>query len=235
VRPPGPTPPLRVWDLSTRLFHWSLALCVLAACLSAHADGELALRVHFLAGYAVLALALFRVLWGFAGSQYARFDHFVRGPVATWRYARALLGAGPPAAAAPGHNPLGAWSILAMLAACLLQAASGLYTRDDIASEGPLAQLVAEAAVRRAGALHALGEPVLYALLALHVAAIAWYRHFRGEDLLGAMIRGARSAPAQAGAAAAIAQADGARLRARALVLLLCAVALVAYAVHLTA
>ena len=82
---------VKVWDIPTRLFHWSLVLCILAACISAELGGDQALRLHFLSGYAVLSLVVFRVLWGFAGPRYARFGQFVRGPATTVRYALALL------------------------------------------------------------------------------------------------------------------------------------------------
>jgi cytochrome b len=212
-----------VWDLPTRLCHWALALCVLTACLSAHRLGGTALRVHFVSGYAVLTLVGFRVLWGFAGAQYARFAQFVRGPAATWRYARTLLARGAPWPA--GHNPLGGWSVLALLAVCLLQAGSGLFARDDIASEGPLAQLVSESLVERAGALHAHGETALYVLVALHLAAIAFYRYAKQQRLLAAMISGGHGPSAN--------PAPTAASDAGALVLLLLSGALVAYLVHL--
>jgi cytochrome b len=226
----GATEPtrMRAWDLPTRLFHWSLALCICAACLSAHRGGAAALRLHFLSGYAVLALVGFRLLWGFAGTRPARFASFVRGPGATLRYARSLLsGAAAPRPEGGGHNPLGAWSILALLAVCLLQAASGLFARDDIASEGPLAQLASEALVDRAGAWHARCEPLLYALLSLHLAAIAFHAIFRRENLVGPMITGTRSRPAASPATRA--EPDAQPSSGAALVLLALSAALVAY------
>jgi cytochrome b len=187
---------------------------VLAACWSAHADGDLALRIHFLGGYAVLALVVFRVLWGFAGPPAARFAGFVRGPAATLRYARALLGRAPGSLAATvGHNPLGAWSVLGLLGICLVLGASGLFTADEIASEGPLARLVSDAWVRTAGRVHANGEIALYVLVGMHVGAIAGYWIGWGRDLLTPMIAGR----------------SGNRVGGRALVLLLLAGGLVAY------
>ena len=99
---------IRVWDLPTRLFHWLLATCMVAAFVSAQSGGYTAQRIHFLCGYAVLVLVGFRLSWGFAGSRYARFAQFVRGPVTTLRYARALIGKSATAEAPgyPGHNPL---------------------------------------------------------------------------------------------------------------------------------
>jgi cytochrome b len=188
---------VRVWDLPTRLFHWSLVLCMGAAFISAQSGGYTAQRVHFLCGYAVLVLVGFRTVWGFAGPRYARFAQFLRGPITTLRYARSLLGTGTPAAAPgyPGHNPLGALSVLALLGACGVQAASGLFSKDDIASEGPLARHVSDALVDRFTSVHDAGQTMLYVLLGLHLAAIVFYRWFKRENLVAPMITGDKEVP----------------------------------------
>jgi cytochrome b len=196
---------VRVWDLPTRLFHWLLVLCMAAAFLSAHADGYYAQRLHFLSGYAVLALVGFRLAWGFAGPRYARFAQFVRGPRIALGYARGLLLRQGASAAPgyPGHNPLGALSVLALLAACGFQATTGLFSNDDIASEGPLARHVSAALVERLTGLHDRGEIALYGLLGLHLLAIVFYRWFKRDDLLGPMITGDKTVPAGVTATAA--------------------------------
>jgi len=192
--PPGR---VRVWDLPTRLFHWSLALCVGAALISAQSGGYTAQRVHYLCGYAVLVLVVFRAAWGFAGPCYARFSQFLQGPSATLRYALGLLASATPAVAPgyPGHNPLGALSVLALLGACGAQAVSGLFSKDDIASEGPLARHVSEALVNRFTSAHDAGQTVLYVLLCLHLAAIVFYRVVKRENLVGPMITGDKRLP----------------------------------------
>jgi len=193
---------MRLWDLPTRLFHWALAICVGAACISANSLGEQALRLHFYSGYAVLTLLCFRLFWGFAGPRCARFAQFIRGPVATARYALFLLhGQADGRARHVGHNPLGALSVLALLATCAVLAISGLYAKDYIASEGPLARLASESMVDRCSTLHAWGEPILYFLVALHVIAIAFYRFARGQDLLSPMLTGSKSVQPQSAAA----------------------------------
>lgn len=239
-REPGQGPPalgarIAVWDLATRLFHWSLVLCTVSACISAELGGDRALRLHFLSGYAILILVGFRILWGFAGPRYARFDQFVRGPASTLGYAARLLRGRPhPHAAYPGHNPLGALSVLALLAICAAQAASGLFANDEIASEGPLAHLVSQAAVGRCTALHAWGQDVLYALVALHLCAVAFYRWARDEDLLAPMLSGRKILRAPAGLGGESEPVcDDSQTRARALLLLGLCAALVAYVVHL--
>ncbi len=196
---------IRVWDLPIRLFHWLLAACMVAAFVSAQSGGYTAQRVHYLCGYAVLVLVGFRVSWGFAGSRYARFTQFVRGPATTLRYALGLLGKSDTADAPgyPGHNPLGALSVLALLAACGVQAVSGLFSKDDIDSEGPLARHVSDALVDRFSGIHETGQTVLYALLALHLTAIVFYRWAKREKLVGPMITGDKVVVAGTGAPAA--------------------------------
>lgn len=157
-----------------------------------YASGEfhwLSMRWHFLLGYATLALVLFRVVWGFVGSQSARFGAFVRGPLALMHYTGyALRGH---VAAAPGHNPLGGWSVLALLASVGAQAASGLFASDDIDEFGPLTGHVSDAFVRRMTALHAWNRYALLGLIALHVIAVIVHL-LRGENLVAAMWHGQR-------------------------------------------
>ena len=121
----------------------------------------------------ILTLLLFRLAWGVVGSYAARFAHFVRGPARGHRYARAAgRGANP---ARPGHNPLGGWMVVFLLAILLLQAATGLFADDEIATQGPLAVKVSNAMVGRMSALHSYNEWVVAAAVALHVIAIAFY------------------------------------------------------------
>ncbi|MCS6943941.1 MAG: cytochrome b/b6 domain-containing protein [Sutterellaceae bacterium] len=216
------TPRLRVWDLPTRLFHWALALLVVCSVVTAQVGG-LWMDWHLRAGYAALALLLFRLLWGVFGSRYARFTQFVRGPSAVLAYLRALRTGG--AAPQAGHNPLGALSVLAMLAALLVQAATGLFANDAIATEGPLAKFVSGSTSDFLTRVHKLNQYVLYTLVALHVAAIAFYRVIKREDLLRPMITGDRTGVAGEPAR------DDLAMRLRAALLLALAAGAVAYLV----
>src|SRR5437016_314311 len=137
---------IRVWDLPTRLFHWALA----GLAIFSYVTGKVGhgwMSWHMKSGYAILVLLLFRLAWGFAGSDTARFARFVHGFGAARDYGRTLLARVPRAVV--GHNPLGGWMVLALLAVLLLQAATGLFADDDIATQGPLALKVSEAAVRQ--------------------------------------------------------------------------------------
>jgi cytochrome b len=224
--PSSPAPPaaerggrVRIWDLPTRLTHWALAVLIVFSVATAKTGGN-ALQWHFWSGYAVLTLLVFRLLWGVAGDRYARFASFVRGPRAVLAYLRGAADGGA------GHNPLGALSVLALLASMLVQATTGLFANDAIFSEGPLAKLVSGATSDRMTSIHKFNEKVLYVLVGLHLAAVAFYEA-RRKRLVLPMIVGDRrdidASPAR----------DDAGMRLRATVLLAVAAALVSYVVRL--
>ncbi len=172
-----------VWDLPTRLFHWTLATLIGFSWWSAE---EAKLDWHMWSGYAVMTLVLFRLLWGLFGSSTARFANFVRGPSSVLAYLRDSKGW-----RAIGHSPLGALSVVALLGLTIVQVVTGLFNADDDGLvEGPLAPLVAFNVSDAAHDLHELVFKVLLACIAIHVAAILFYRLFQGKRLLGPMISG---------------------------------------------
>ena len=175
---------VRIWDLPTRLFHWLLVLCVVGLVITGNVGGN-AMVSHFRLGYAVLTLLLFRLVWGFVGGHWSRWVQLPLSPSSVLRY---LRGGGSPGA---GHNPLGAWSLLLMLAWLLLQVSTGLVSDDEIANTGPLSALVSGATVSAATAWHkGIGKLVLLALVLLHVAAIVWYRVRKSQALVPPMVHG---------------------------------------------
>lgn len=187
-----------VWDLPTRLFHWSLVGCLAGSWIS-HEMKASGFWLHQLFGYAALGLVLWRVAWGFAGPHYARFGSFLRGPGAVLGHLRgSLSGAAPDR---PGHNPAGGWAVLAMLALVAVQALSGLFNGGELLMEGPWHHVLDRDWKRWARACHALTFSLLLAMAALHLAAIAFYRLRHGHRLAGAMIHGYRPGPGEAGAA----------------------------------
>lgn len=181
----------RGWDLPTRLFHWVLALLVVFSFVTGKIGGS-AMEWHMRSGYAVIALLLFRLAWGFAGSREARFAAFVRGPTAVAAYVRALRGG--EREIIPGHNPLGGWNVVAMLALLCVQAGTGLFSNDESAHEGPLAAKVSEAMVDRLSSIHGWNQVAIVTLVALHVAAVAFYQWRLRMNVLGPMVHGASSA-----------------------------------------
>lgn len=201
---------IRVWDLPTRLFHWLLVICVAGAFATIKAGG-LWTEYHLLFGYAVLGLILFRIVWGFVGSSHARFARFVRGP----RAIAAYLGGTMPRT--PGHNPLGALSVVAMILLLGYQAVTGLFANDDIFTEGPLAGLVGKDWSDRLTGLHKLDELPILILVGLHLLAIIWYRVAKKQKLTRAMVTG--DAPAEEFTAGADSARDTAGTRLLALVI----------------
>ncbi len=211
---------VRIWDLPTRIFHWSLAGLVFAAWVSGQFGGQPWLAWHFRFGYAILALLVFRLFWGFAGDRYARFASFVPSLRAALGYLRSPR----PWA---GHNPLGALSVYALLAVAGLQVLTGLFASDGDFTEGPWALFVSESTVKLVSSIHRFNRWILLALVALHLGAVAWHTVRRRDALVRGMVSGDREGidadPA----------ADDAAVRLRAVVFLALSSALVAYAVTL--
>lgn len=177
---------VRIWDLPTRVFHWSLVGSLAGLALTGYAGGAW-IDWHARLGSLVLALLLFRLVWGVVGGRWSRFASFIPSPSKVLGYLRGK--AGPEADA--GHSPLGALSILAMLAVLLAQVGSGLVSDDGAGFTGPLNAWVSSGAGLAATALHKdYGQWMLASLVALHVAAIAFYRYARKRRLVKAMING---------------------------------------------
>ena len=185
--PPSEKPQtVDVWDLPTRLFHWGLVIAVTTSLLSEQI-GEM--DIHVISGHVVLTLVLFRIVWGFVGGRHARFIDFVRGPSTVIRYAKSMFDGLHTSSV--GHNPLGALSVIAILAILSVQVGTGLFANDDILIEGPLYELVSKSTSDMLTYYHRLSSNVLYGLIGLHLAAVAFYT-FKGEKILGAMIHGTK-------------------------------------------
>lgn len=182
---------MRVWDLPTRLFHWALVVLVLACYVT---EREYWMDLHLLCGYAVLTLLIFRIIWGFIGSQTARFAYFVKSPALALRHLVHFFRREPDEEI--GHNPAGGWMVLLLLALLLVSAISGLFSNDDIASEGPLAKYVSKHTSDIFSAVHDIVWDVLLAAIVLHILAIIAYAVFKGQNLLRPMITGKKRLPA---------------------------------------
>ncbi len=180
---------VRVWDLPTRVFHWVLVVLITLQYASGEFD-LLDMRWHFWFGYATLALIAFRLLWGFFGSQTSRFADFLRGPRVALRYIRSQLSTNPQRSI--GHNPLGGWSVLALLTCITVQAISGLFSSDDIATDGPLVAHVSDATVKLMTRVHHWNENVLLILIGLHIVAVLPYLLVKHDNLITPMISGCK-------------------------------------------
>src|SRR5215213_870886 len=127
--------PMRVWDLPIRLFHWTIAILVLVSWGSQELGW---MQIHFYSGYLTLSLLLFRLVWGFIGSDTARFRSFLRSPLAGLHHLTQITRREPDTEI--GHNAAGGWMVLVLLALLAAQATTGLFSNDDIMLEGPLAR-----------------------------------------------------------------------------------------------
>jgi cytochrome b len=183
---------VKVWDLAIRLFHWTLVALIGFSWWTA-TTGRM--RWHFLSGFAVLSLVLFRIAWGFLGSDTARFGRFLRAPGAALRHLSTLPRREPDHEA--GHNAAGGWMVVLFLALLLAQAGTGLFTDTGYGDRGPLARAVSSATSDRLTGLHHRIVLLILAATALHVAAIAAYRVFKGQNLLRPMLTGTKMLPRQ--------------------------------------
>jgi cytochrome b len=166
--------------LPVRLVHWLLAALVAFSWWSVHDHHT---DWHIWSGCAILALLIFRLLWGFVGSSTARWSSFVRGPASVTAHLRGRWNG-------IGHTPLGALSVVAMFVALAVQVGLGLIAEDeDGIYTGPLYRLVSADTSDRARDLHELWFNVILLLVILHVAAILFYR-LRGKHLTKPMITG---------------------------------------------
>ncbi len=177
---------IRVWDLPTRFFHWALVACVVTLVVTGNIGGNL-MTWHMRAGYAVLVLLAFRLVWGAVGGYWSRFSTFVPTPARLWAY----LKGSPTGSPVLGHNPLGSLSVLAMLTVLGVQVATGLVSDDEIAFSGPLITFVSGATSALATTYHKqYGKLLLLALVVLHICAIVYYQRVKKQRLVAAMLSG---------------------------------------------
>ncbi|MCX8145076.1 MAG: cytochrome b/b6 domain-containing protein [Azovibrio sp.] len=179
---------IKVWDAPTRIFHWLLVAAVLALFVTGKVGGN-AIEWHGRIGHFVLGLIVFRLVWGFVGSTYARFAQFWPTPARIRAYLRGEW-------RGQGHNPLGALSVFALLGLVGLQAGIGLFTNDDIAFRGPLYPLVGAELSSRLTGLHHLLADVLMGFVLLHIGAILFYAHVKKDNLIKPMFTGWKEAEA---------------------------------------
>lgn len=179
--------PTRVWDLSTRLFHWSVVLLLLFQWLSVEAVDDW-IEWHVYGGYAVLSLVLFRIIWGFAGTRYSRFSQFLYSPGKVFHYMKTLTDRDSWHYA--GHNPLGGLSVILMLALIAIQAITGLFMTDDILIYAPYHGALSDDIQDLMISLHHSVFDILLIVTGIHIVAILYYRFYKNQHLVSAMIHG---------------------------------------------
>jgi cytochrome b len=174
---------LIVWDLPLRLFHWSLPVLVAAAWAS-RKWGDIELHLHFWCGYTILALLLFRLLWGFLGGETARFRNFLKGPSTVLCYLREGM---PPTI---GHNPLGGWAVLTLLTLLGAQAVSGLFADEGLIARGPRAMYLTEEKRQWFTTAHIYIFDALKIMISLHLSALFVHRIKGDRDIFRGMVTG---------------------------------------------
>lgn len=178
---------IQVWDIPTRLFHWLLVGLVIGSFITGKI-GISAMQYHEWSGVAILVLLVFRLMWGVFGGRQTRFSAFVKGPAEVMRYASTLFS--KESKPYIGHNPLGGWSVMAMLTSLFVQAGTGLFANDDILTEGPLYYLVSKKTSDWLTDVHQLNQKILLFLVTIHVAAILFHLIVKRENLIKPMITG---------------------------------------------
>jgi cytochrome b len=187
--------PMRVWDAPTRLFHWALVALVAVSYLSAEFGS---MRVHLVCGFAVLALLIFRLAWGFVGSETARFRQFLVRPSRAIMHLARFRESGPDTEV--GHNPAGGWMVVVLLTLLAVQVGAGLCAAgrrsDPTHTVGPLAPYIGEHAAAVARTVHNANFNLLVAAIGLHIVAILAYAVVKRHDLVRPMVTGTKRLPA---------------------------------------
>lgn len=189
----APRQATEVWDLPTRLFHWALVMLVGTNLFVIGPRGGLETIIHFVVGFAIAGLLLFRLFWGFIGSPRSRFADFVRPWAAVRAYIERLWQLRPPPAI--GHNPLGGWMIVVLLVTLATMVATGLFASGRHAA-GPFAHLIPVALTATLGAIHSFVSNLLIGLIAVHIVGVAVDWFLTGENLVRSMLDGRKSIPA---------------------------------------
>jgi cytochrome b len=182
---------IQIWDVPIRLAHWLMVILIAVSWWTAE-NGQL--EYHRYSGYTLLGLLVFRIYWGFAGSETARFANFVKGPKAIVLYLKQLpQRVSDHRVSVPGHNPLGALSVIALLLLLVAQVALGLFAVDvDGIESGPLSHLVSFETGRGCAEVHETLFNALLAIIGLHIAAVLFYFFYKRDNLIAAMIHGRR-------------------------------------------
>jgi cytochrome b len=181
---------IKVWDLPVRLFHWSIVVLIAAAWTTQEFNK---MEWHMWIGYSILALLLFRIVWGFVGSDTARFARFLKSPAAAVRHLSHLRQR--EADREIGHNAAGGWMVLLMLALLGVQAGTGLFSNDDSATDGPLMHLISKDQSDWLSHIHALNFNLILAVIVLHVLAIIAYAVLKRQNLVRPMVTGTKEMP----------------------------------------
>jgi cytochrome b len=180
-----------VWDGWVRLVHWSIVVLMIVSYWSIQTGR---MQIHYWSGYTVLTLVLFRIGWGFLGSDTARFGRFLRSPLAALEHLRHFPRREPDTEI--GHNAAGGWMVLLLLGLLLAQTLTGFFADSGYGDYGPLAKAVpGDLSDRITGWHHRIFDLILIAA-ALHIAAVLAYALVKRHDLVRPMVLGTKNLPA---------------------------------------
>ncbi len=182
---------MRVWDAPTRLFHWAIVILVATSYFSMKLEW---IEVHYWSGYTMLTLLLFRLLWGFVGSETSRFSKFLRSPGAGLAHLAAFGKREPDREI--GHNAAGGWMVLLMLLALAVQASTGLFAGDPVEGGGPFVDQIAGQTQKWLNRIHHFNWNIILGLIGLHIVAILAYAALKRHDLVRPMLTGRKRLPA---------------------------------------
>ncbi|MBK8451995.1 MAG: cytochrome b/b6 domain-containing protein [Thiofilum sp.] len=187
------TTPVKIWDLPIRIFHWLLVAAIGFLWWSGE-NGGFAMDWHMIVGVGVLALVLFRLVWGVVGSDTARFSQFLKSPKSAIHHLLEL----PQRKTAyhAGHNALGGWVVVVILSLLLVQSITGLFATDDILVDGPLRSWVSSSNAETLTSIHHLIFNLLLLVAVVHVLAVLFYRFYKQTNLIKAMVLGSADWPA---------------------------------------
>jgi cytochrome b len=186
---------IKVWDLPIRLFHWAIVVLIFFAWGTQKFNH---MEWHLWIGYTILTLLLFRIAWGFIGSDTARFTRFLRSPFAALRHLAHLRRREPDREI--GHNAAGGWMVLLMLGLIGVQTGTGLFSNDDANTEGPLMHLVGKEESNWLASIHSLNFTAIEAVIVLHILAIITYAVLKRHNLVRPMVTGTKLMPEDAAA-----------------------------------
>ncbi len=185
-----------LWALPIRLFHWSLVGCIIGASVSAEAG---AMTIHQIFGFLVLALLLFRILYGLWGPRASRFGFFLRGVRAFFRSLRLFFKRRADPSYGGAYDALSGWAVVGLLTFLMILGVLGLFSEDDVLFSGPLVFLVSESIAERLTAAHAFLGHVLPFVILLHVTVVLWYQFGKRASALRKMVLGKQSGEMEIG------------------------------------
>ncbi len=180
-----------IWDWPLRLWHWTFAAALVVSLYTGLADDITLMDAHLISGQLVVVLLLFRLGWAAWGGRHARLTTYLSAPRRLIAQVR-----GMPADPSAAHTPLGAMMAVVIWLAAAVQAGTGLFSSDDIFTEGPFARHLSDAGVDTATFIHHRAFWIIIALAAGHVATIAWYGIWRRDALALGMFTGHKAGPA---------------------------------------